>query len=205
VAVGGTACVNNGTLNAPLKEGVPPLDDPLADIPPPSFAPPALPAITGSGTYGPGYYAGIDMTGGTATLKPGVYVIGDPGIELTGHARLEGDGVLVYLPQPASFRITGGARVRLTGPQSGTYQGVTLFQDRATRTANQLGGNALFDLEGSCYLYGSSIETTGGGSPKAAIGQIIASSMRMTGCAVIEVSGLGLPPPDTASRPILTQ
>lgn len=203
VAVGGTACVNNGTLNGLLSEGVAALADPLAAIPPPSFSPPARPVINGSGTYSPGYYDGIDMTGGTATLQPGVYVIGACGIRVTGNARLQGDEVMLYLAKPADFEVMGCANVRLTGPQTGTYRGLTLFQDRTTATHNDIGGNAVVDIEGTCYLFCSALDTSG--SPKVAIGQIIASSMLMTGSPEIEVSGLGLRPPDTASKPILTQ
>jgi Flp pilus assembly protein TadG len=206
ISVGGTACANNGTLTGALIEGAPPLADPLAQIPAPSFSAPAKPVIGGSGTYQPGYYGGIDMTQGTATLAPGVYVIGGRGIRLTGTARLQGDGVMLYLPKPADFEIMGCANVRLTGPQSGVYQGVTLFQDRTTATSNDIGGNATVDVEGACYLYCSSLDVDGNcSSPKAAIGQIIAWSMQLAGSAEVEVTGLGLRPPSTASKPILTQ
>jgi hypothetical protein len=206
VSVGGTACVNNGTLTGALIEGAPPLDDPLAHVPAPSFSAPAKPVISGSGTYAPGYYGGIDMSHGTATLSPGVYVIGGRGIRLTGTARLQGDDVMLYLAKPADFEIMGCAHVRLTGPQTGVYQGVTIFQDRTTATSNDIGGNAVVDVEGSCYLFCSSLDIEGNcSSPKAAFGQIIAWSSRHSGSTQVDVTGLGLRPPSTASKPILTQ
>jgi hypothetical protein len=205
VSVGGTACINQGTLNGTLNEGAPPLDDPLASVPPPSFAPPVKPVISGSGTYAPGYYSGIDMSGGTATLQPGVYVIGPSGMRVTGTARLQGDEVMLYLETPGRFEITGCAHVRLTGAQGGTYEGVTLFQDRKTHVTNEIGDNASVDVEGSCYLFDSALETTGCGTPEVAFGQFIARALAVTGSAEFDATGFGLKLPDTASKPILTQ
>ena len=205
VNVAGTACLSNGTLNGALNEGVPSQPDPLAHIPPPSFAPPMLPTISGSGTYTPGYYDGISFNGGTATLTAGVYVIGNQGIDLAGNASLQGDGVMIYLPKPAKFDVTGNASIRLTGPQNGVYAGLTLFQDRNVALKNTIGGNASIDMEGTCYLFCSTLDAVGSGSPTADIGRLIAWSTQLSGTADVEITGLGLGPLPTASKPILTQ
>ena len=204
IALGGTACLTRGFVSGTVSEGIAPLPDPLAHVPPPAFSPPALPAITAAGTYQPGYYAGIDLNGGNATLNPGVYVIGGPGLRLGGNASLEGDGVMIYLPGPALLDLGGNARVRLTGPTSGTYHGLTIFQDRNVALKNTVGGSVALDVEGTCYLFCSSLDMTGAVNPIARIGQLLAWSMELEGSSDVEVTGLGLRPPP-AAKPILTQ
>lgn len=205
IDVGGTACVSRGSVSGALSEGVAPLPDPLAHVPPPPFSAPALARITGGGSYQPGYYDGIQMTGGTAKLAPGVYVIGGPGVQLGGNSRLEGDGVMIYLPKPARLDLGGNARVRLTGPTSGTYHGLTVFQDRTAALKNSIDGSASMDVEGSCYFYCSSLEANGACLPDTRIGQLLAWSLDLCGSPKIEVTGLGLRPPSAAAKPILTQ
>jgi hypothetical protein len=110
VLVSGT-CVkaNNNFFNAPLTEGAVQIGDPLADLAPPSFAPPGAycgqpgdtppPTQTSPSTsngckfnkkdgiydLSPGvYYGGWQITGSGVTLhlQPGIYVIAGGGIDL---------------------------------------------------------------------------------------------------------------------------
>ena len=206
LAVGGTACVTNATLNAKLVEGAGQRPDPLEALPPPSLGGPPLPPITGSGNYAPGYYNGIVMNAGTAHLQPGEYVIGNQGIRLHGTARLLGDGVFVYLPKPAQLDLGGTARLQLTPPSAGTYEGVALFQDRKSFLSNTVSGTATIDLEGTCYLFCGTLDLRGNsGSPKVAIGQLIAYGIELSGASDLSITGLGLKPPVEPSPVLLTQ
>lgn len=206
LAVAGTACITNGTLNASLKEGAGQREDPLAALPPPSFSGAPLPTIKGSGNYSPGYYDGIVMNGGTAWLLPGEYVIGGQGIQLHGSARLLGDAVFVYLPKPARLDLRGTAFMEVTPPTAGTYEGVTIFQDRQSFLANTVGGNSVVDLTGTCYLFCGTLELHGnGGSPKVELGQLISYGLDLKGAAEMKVTGFGLKPAVGASPVLLTQ
>ena len=203
LAVGGTACITNGTLNASLKEGAGQRADPLEALPPPSFSGTPLPTIKGSGNYSPGYYDGIVMNGGTAWLLPGEYVIGSQGIKLHGSARLLGDGVFIYLPKPARLELAGTAFMEVTPPLAGSYEGVTVFQDRKSFLSNTIRGNAQLDLTGTCYLFCGTLELHGtSGSPKVEVGQLISYGLELQGAAEMTVTGLGLKPA-TAPSPVL--
>jgi len=206
LAVGGTACISNGSLNALVTEGAGQRPDPFESLPAPAFSGLPLPTIEGSGTYSPGYYDGISMTGGTATLEPGEYVIGDKGVRLRGCSRLVGDGVFLYLPKPARLDLAGSADMRLSGPTGGTYEGVTVFQDRKSLLVNTVTGNSRLELEGTCYLFCGTLDLRGGsGSPKVELGQFVGFGLDLSGASDLTVTGLGLRPPVGASPVLLAQ
>jgi len=94
--VTGDVCVNNNVLLPPnTVTGVPPIDDPLADIPEPAWDEASdLGAIEASGYYTPGYYSGgVDLTGGDVTLLPGIYVLDGAGLQVGGNANFIAEGV----------------------------------------------------------------------------------------------------------------
>jgi len=206
LSVAGTACVQHGQLNTLLTEGAGQRADPLQTLPPPTFSVPALPAIQGSGSYPPGYYEGIVMHGGTATLQAGEYVLGSKGLRLAGNAKLLGDGVLLYLQQPGKLELQGTATLQVVAPDSGTYQGVALFQDRRSSLVSTVTGNSRLDVQGTCYLPGGTLELHGNcGCPKVELGQVVCGGLQLSGASELTVTGLGLRPPVGPSPVLLTQ
>lgn len=205
VRIVGNIC---GTTTSPVVTGAAVEPDPLAGLPYPSGLPLPLGAqgkITSGGSFGPGRYPrGIDMSGGTAILQPGVYSFGNGGnsvgINLTGSAMLEGTGVMLFIEQGARVSIGGnGAGMRLSPPTSGTYQGVTLFFHRSPSPSNgnniacRIGGGGLFDVRGTIYVARGHLDMAG--TPGKKIGRIIVNTLEVNGTAGFVITGLDVPPP----------
>jgi Flp pilus assembly protein TadG len=191
----GSSCAGNGLVGS-VASGAPAISDPLASLPEPSSAGmSSLPAITGSGTYSPGYYpGGISMNGGTAVLLPGVYVIGSQnpgkGVDLHGSAFLSGDGVTLFLESGASLGISGnGAGFRLTPPLTGTYAGITIFESRSDTQDASLGGGGSIDLQGILYVPSATITLAGSADRK--FGRLIADQVSVSGGATYTITGSG--------------
>jgi hypothetical protein len=197
IRVVGRACTS-GTLAGDLLQGVDSLPDPLASIPEPDPAAlglPTQPAITGAGTFDPGYYpGGIDLTGGTVTLRPGVYVIGSQGpgrgIDLSGQSQLVGTNVTVFLQDGSSLRTSGGSGVVLTPPASGTYQGISFFQARSNVATATIDGSGTWDVGGTMYLSAGGLSMSGNVGRE--IGQVVANTLEISGNGAIRFTGDGI-------------
>jgi Flp pilus assembly protein TadG len=193
--------------------GVPPLPDPLASLP----APPRGPRLGRQSiathttvTLDPGYYdGGIDVQG-TLNLKPGIYIIGGTGLSANAHAVISGTGVMLYITDGAGVGLqsTGMDMVltppdptRDTFPGADIYQGVSIFQDRADRTAATLPLSGSFDISGTIYLPSAQLRITAGGSQTGL--RLIVFDLQMRGN-----SALNLVAPDGLSntgRPYLVE
>ncbi len=172
-----------------------PIPDPLAGLPYPDPAGMTdYGSIQSAGTYQPGFYpGGIDFNGGTARLNPGVYYLGPPGINLNGDALLQGDGVMLYLARGGQVRISGNSPgIDVSGPSSGTYQGVVVFQHRLNTLPTDISGGGLFDVRGTIYMAGAALSMDG--NVDREVGRIIVSSQQLRGTADYTITGIGHPP-----------
>ena len=199
ISIVGGSC--GAGLLGDVIENAPYVPDPLASVPEPttaSVAPGSVEAITSAGTYSPGYYpGGIELSGGTARLQPGVYVIGNQnparGVNLTGSGFLEGDGVMIFLENGARLRTSGtDAGMRLTPPTSGPYAGISIFQSRTSNLDASINGGGLFDVAGTMYLPNGTLSI--GGNPGREVGRIIVDTLDISGNGSFRVSGRGVPP-----------
>jgi hypothetical protein len=164
--------------------------DPFAALPPPSTAGlPTItqPRITGSVDLDEGVYVGgLDIDGGTATLKPGIYVLTDGGanaglrVRNGGRIRMETatSGVLIFLTHanyPAApgatpdcdrsldVDTTGAVTLRAQG--AGTYAGIVVYQDRdcpITTPSSRLRPTGATSLTGTIYLPNTRLVVSGG-------------------------------------------
>lgn len=192
VVVGGYSTKGNGAINGGIELGAAVTPDPLAGLPVPSVTNNQGTVSTKKGnvTLQPGYYpGGISISGGTVTLSPGIYNLGGAGISLTGQGSVTGDGVTLYLSGTAGISLTGQGSVTLTPPTSGTYQGVTVFQDRANTTADSLTGNGSIQIDGALYMPAAAVSMTGNGNTYGSM--MVADTANLTGNGTININFAG--------------
>lgn len=143
-------------------------------------------SISDDGTYTllPGVYPkGIQFSGtGKVYLMPGVYVLKEKGLQVTGSgelrmhpsAKLE-DGVLLYNTiegYPGSspndcdgILLAGNGIIELRAMSTGDWKGLLFFQDRRCTEQMLIGGNGGFQaVTGTVYLPQAPILITGNGT-----------------------------------------
>lgn len=178
-----------------VRTGAPASSDPLASIPAPD--PNAQPLRSASklnlvattATLQPGrYVGGIAMSSGAnVTLQPGIYYI-DDGAFTVSSSTLTGNGVMIYAER--TFGLSGSSPVVLSPPTSGTYQGLSIFQDRNPVSPYPVGlsGGSNLNLSGTIYAPKARV-TLSGTSGVANIGsQIIADMISMSGFATLNIN-----------------
>jgi hypothetical protein len=163
--------------------------------------------ISSSGTYTlqPGLYTGgiaISAPSGTVTLNAGIYYMQGGGFSNSGGINLTGSGVMIYnapVHSSEQVKLTSTGSLTLSPPTSGTYKGITIFQDRSSTAAVAITGNGSMNLTGTIYAAGANINLTANGSANVIGSRIIADSMTVTGNGSVNVnySGNGSPLRDT--------
>jgi hypothetical protein len=134
----------------------PPLKDPLFSRPPPTVGACTstnLAISRGTQTLSPGVYCGgLSISGGAhVTLGPGVFVIKDGPLSVSGGASLTGNNAGVYLTGARSvINFDFQSTIDLKAPLSGPLAGILFFEDRSapigrshlmqSRSASQLLG-----------------------------------------------------------------
>jgi hypothetical protein len=162
---------NAAALNGPITQPAPPAADPLAALPPPSFS--AYPVqsasalnVNGTVTLQPGVYVGgIAIAGGNVTLQPGIYLMNGGGFKIN-NGTVNGAGVMIYNGADSThtagvISIAGGATVNLSPPTSGTYAGVTLFQDRQNTQKMVITANHNKNIPGAIYAPAAEVDLAG--------------------------------------------
>jgi hypothetical protein len=165
---------SSGLLLGKMNTGVDPSPDPLATYPFPdpstymtrSAAPltinSILPTILQPGVY----VGGISIKGASiVTMLPGVYIMDGGGFQVNGLASVVGTEVMLFntsVTQPAgpvTFNTTGA--VAIIPPLSGTYQGFTIIQDRASTQPIALTGHGVTSVLGTIYAPSAPLALTG--------------------------------------------
>jgi hypothetical protein len=158
----------------------------------------ALPIPTPSGTlftgnYGgqtsvtlqPGTYSSLQVSGNASVkLAPGVYYL-KTGLSVSGNAQVTGQDVILYLPSGSSLNISGNAKLTLTAPPSGTYQGVALFASGAVPVS--ITGNATFLFSGTIYAAGSTLTVSGNAVLQGFNAEVVAADLNESGNASVQI------------------
>ena len=196
--VGNYTTTGSASLTPTPVTGVAVVADPLA-----SLAAPAGGTLQGSVncagsttmTIPPGIYPGITAGAScTLTMQPGIYILKGGGLQVSGAARVNGNGVFIY-NAGSNFPSTGGTfgPISLTGsgildltPQTtGPYAGLLFFQSRDnTRPLTVSGAAALSGLQGTVYGVQMEVDISGSGTLPA---QFIVGSVTITGGGSITV------------------
>jgi hypothetical protein len=180
IRVVGSSAGNGKDFSPSPTNGAQPVADPLAGYPEPSTA--GMPTRSASGsTLLPGVYnGGIAISGSRqVTLQSGVYVLRGGGFSVAGSATVNGSGVTIFNTTSA-YPATGGscagfvfdasARISLSAPTSGDWQGMLLYQDADCAAAMTWSSSTIGQLTGTTYV------------PRAAV--------TMSSSAVVEITQL---------------
>jgi hypothetical protein len=192
-----------------MNTGVEPTADPLQNLPVPGagVTRSAVPVVINSllpTILQPGVYqGGIQIKGASIVImNPGVYIMQGGGFQVSGLATVAGLGVTIYNTTDASNKagaisVTGLGKLVITAPTSGTYQGISVFQDRSVSQAITISGVGLAALGGTVYAPAAAVNL----SSLAPVGLIdtlggayICSSMQVSGIGSINID-LGNNPP----------
>ena len=182
----------------PINTNVPPAPDPLASLPFPSAA--SYPVQTTSSCGGPCsglpttgnmlqpgvYNGGINVSGNTSlTMAPGVYILNGGGLQVSGNASLSGSQVLIYNTggtSAGSISVSGNGCLALTPPTSGTYQGISILQDRTLNNPIGIAGDGTIQLTGTVYAPAATVQLSGNAaSGNITGGGYVVSSMQVSG------------------------
>ena len=196
-----------------VKSGVASTPDPLSSLATPDTTSMTVQssskyqiAASGNYTLQPGIYKGgiaISAPGpGLITLAPGIYYMQGGGFSNSGSINMTGTGVVIY-NAPAStsdqVKLTGSGSLTLSPPTSGTYKGISIFQDRTSTAVVALTGGGSMNVSGTIYAAKAEIDLTGNGGTNVAGSQIIANNMKVTGNGPVSVNynATGSPVRDT--------
>ena len=179
---GGIDISNNYDLGVPYSTGVPPIPDPLAWLPPPTWNPLDdkssgigitdiinEPKPDGSDyVFTEGYYSGgfnINSSDPNnppnVRFGPGIYILDGrstglkAGLVVGGNANVYSDRAMFYITGDGILSIQGNGEIQATPPTSeisATYEGVTIFQDRDNTNEALIKGTADLELDGTLYF-----------------------------------------------------
>jgi hypothetical protein len=162
--VGSVSVSDNAVVSPTPITGAQTLADPLAGLAIPSGGAnrDAVDLRRGSLTINPGVYSQITVAGDDTllTMNPGVYVITGGGFSVSEGARVSGNGVVVYNAGsnfPAAggtfgaFSLDSSGTISLTGPTSGLYTGILVFQARDNTRTLTLNASGVAGLSGTIY------------------------------------------------------
>lgn len=196
VAGGYDDSLNSGCALSPVPEtNVPPVDDPLASLPAPSYTPcvGGGPPINLSGSADYIVSAGVHCTNinvttsGTVTFGPGIHIFDGSALNIQGGATVEGSDLMLYWSENGGvndgFDVAGGATVTMSAATTGVYAGILIYQDRNTApgVTHKLTGGTTMNLDGIIYAPTTNVEFAGGTSSESSSIVIIADKIAFKG------------------------
>jgi Flp pilus assembly protein TadG len=168
------------------QTALPPVADPLKDLPEPSDTGQCRPS--NGATLQPGRYCnGLNLSGPT-NLNPGTYIVSGGQLKINANASISGQGVTIYLTNNASVSINGNATLNLSAPTSGTYAGVLFFGAREnTSGAVTLNGTAGSIMTGTIYFPDQDVSYLGNFSGANGCTHVIAKTVQWSGSTTVGV------------------
>lgn len=195
-----------------LHEDSPYMDDPLMDLPPPSYnvVPDSGGVKVSTGdpptVISPGYYSeGISQSGGTLILESGVYIIDGDGLNISGGDFDASSGVMLYIvdltpenSEQSAVNIVGNGDVNIVGLEPNDYPSdtpipeelkliqVPIFQARENDNESRILGTSSFSLDGTIYMSGNHLEI--GGQSESFANGIISYTLELHGDGLILIN-----------------
>lgn len=174
-------------VSALVNLGAPVASNPFSSLPAPSYSgcdSVGVIAIIGTVNLTPGVYCGPVLISGSATAKlaAGMYVF-KSGISVSGGASLSGSGVTIYQPSGAlSLNTTGN--VTLTPPTTGTYQGVTIFQNGSDTSSGTIAAGTQ-NIQGVIYMPTAQLTLAGNSGGVQTTATIVVGNLVISGNVAI--------------------
>src|SRR5262249_53105588 len=138
-------------------------------------------------TLQPGTYSSLQVAGNaTVTLAPGVYYL-KGGLSVSGNAQVTGQDVVLYFPSGSSLSLSGNAKVTLTPPAGGTYQGVVLLANPAAAVPLTFSGNATLLFSGTVYAAGSTLTASGNSVVRGFNAEVVLADLYESGNASVQI------------------
>ena len=162
---GGVSRKSKGLIDADVYTGVLPTPDPLADLPPPPKSPTLETkdfkrSQAGKDIYDlqPGTYRDLKFSKDSVVqMKPGVYNV-ENGVEFRDSVSVFAPEVMIYNGGKKGFKFSTSGQVSITPPVSGTYEGISLFQNRNGKSKLEFKKMAEMSLEGIVYAPNSEVK-----------------------------------------------
>ncbi len=193
--------IQGSSTATPTPYVVAPVTDPLASLQPPTFSGCTHNLAVGTSTEtnysigngntatrGPGVYCGGISVGGAATLtlNPGTYIMNGGGFNVSNSGTVSATGgVFIYNTATAghtagAVSIQGSGTVNLVAPNSGTYQGIAFFQDRALSNTATIANSGTGNIIGTYYFYDAAFNFTGA-TAAATTAAFVANTITVSG------------------------
>jgi Flp pilus assembly protein TadG len=190
------------------------LDDPFARVPLPPVDSSCISVNVGNGstqTLDPGCYNSLQV-GGTAILRPGVYIL-KGGLSITGNSGVltadanqngtleDNEEVMFYVtctsyPTPCNganagiFSSSGQSTFELQGIDGDPYENLAIFVDRTAgpATAVDISGQGASTMSGAVYAIGSNVTITGNGTTLNLNIAVVADTLKFAGNGDVNVT-----------------
>lgn len=142
LVTGGIEKKSKQWIDAEVHTGMAPTPDPWASLPTPPKGPNRnttdYKTVAGGTTYydlQPGTYKSLKFDKNEViNMAPGTYYIDGDGFELRGTTELTALEVTIFNTGKKGMKFKTTGNITVTPPRSGTYQGISLFQDRTRKT-----------------------------------------------------------------------
>jgi hypothetical protein len=191
--VGGYLISGLGNILGAILTGVTPTPDPLRFIPAPNLASYPVQSVVPLSITTPGltvlqpgiYQGGVSITvNGNVQMMPGVHIMDGGGFKVAGNSLLLADGVMIYNTGTPTgpIQIGGTGKIQMSPPTSGTYQGISIFQDRASNQALSITGNGNTQITGTVYGQSAAVHLASAGTTSANVlgGGYVSNTMSIT-------------------------
>ena len=212
--VGSTSTNGNANISGMIDAGAAAVADPFASLPVPSTAGlQQFQAVHISDhshvTLRPGVYTGgIDVSGQASVfLMPGIYILQGGGLSISGGATVVGNHVMIFnspLNANQGINVTGHGSLALSGPESGTYKGIAIFQAPGAGSPITVDGQGSITVQGIVYAPAATLQVSGNGQltvlndvDDGVTAQLIVFDLNVVGNGTVSVSGM------TASKGVL--
>jgi hypothetical protein len=157
---GGYVALSPGAVQPKPITDCPSFDDPLASRPAPKVGGCdhlAMIILNQNKTLNPGVYCGgLTILGNSKVkLNPGVYIINNGLLKVSGSASMTGENVGFYLSGLLTLMFfDSGSTIDLTAPKDGPLAGILFFEDRKAPPLriHHIGSNNARNLVGTIYL-----------------------------------------------------
>ena len=162
-----------------VKTGLPPVADPYAALPMPSYSGKCKNQSNG-GSLQADHYCSLSLKN-TVTLGSGVYVIDGGSLTVNANAIVSGSNVTFYLVNGATVSMNGNSHITLSAPTTGTYAGFLFIGDRSNTGAMTINGDNTSTITGVIYAPDAAVSYLGNFAGVNGCTQIVAMTVSWSG------------------------